>query len=105
MYFAFSIVVQVTALAIVGFFLLFAAGKTQGVVAFIGRALAVWVYFIAAVVLAAAVMAYFHMGPYWTAAVNRYVPNRHYRMPQNPPVQRQVPSKPSGPRTQLPRTY
>jgi hypothetical protein len=93
MRFALNIMLQSTALAIVGFVLLFMASKTQGIVAFIGRLLAVWVYFVAALIAAAGVMAFFQMGPFWAPGPVRYVPNRYY---QAPPVQRTVPQKQPG---------
>lgn len=96
MRFALSIAVQATGLAIIGFILLFMASKTQGIVALIGRVLAVWVYFIAAVIAAAGIMAFMHMGPFYNPMAPRYVPNRYYRVPQNPPMQRPLPQKPTG---------
>ena len=95
MRFALSIIFQATGLAIVGFILLFMASRAQGAVALIGRILAIWVYFVAAVIAAAGVMAFFHMGPFWGPAPVRYAPNRYYRVPQTPPVQSPLPQKPS----------
>ena len=40
-------VLHITVLAIIGYFLLFSASKAQGIVALIGRLLALWVFLLA----------------------------------------------------------
>lgn len=42
-----GVVLHVTVLAIVGYFLLFSASKAQGIVALIGRLLGLWVFLLA----------------------------------------------------------
>lgn len=43
----FGLVIHVTVLAIVGYLLLFTASKAEGIVALIGRLLALWVFLLA----------------------------------------------------------
>ena len=43
-----GVVLHVTVLAIIGYFLLFSASKAQGIVALIGRLLGLWVFLLAA---------------------------------------------------------
>jgi hypothetical protein len=42
-----GIILHVTVLAIIGYFLLFSASKAQGIVALIGRLLGIWVFLLA----------------------------------------------------------